>query len=102
MDQRATPLGYLQLTSLGNSTALVNTGNTTTDGILNSASLVRLTPEAQAIRFRDDGVAPTATVGQPLAVGTTLEYMGTMSAVKIIEQTGGAKVNASFYKIAGM
>lgn len=53
--------------------------------------------EGQAVRWRDDGVAPTATVGMPLAAGTVLEYDGDLTRLQFIEQTSGAKLNISYY-----
>ena len=57
-----------------------------------------ITAEAQAVRYRDDGTDPTTTVGMPLAVGTALTYTGTLTAIKFIEQTSGAKLNVLFYR----
>lgn len=53
--------------------------------------------EAQAVRWRDDGVAPTASVGMPLAVGAYLELSGDLSGVKVIEQTAGGKLNVTYF-----
>jgi hypothetical protein len=53
--------------------------------------------ETQAVRWRDDGTAPTASVGMPLAVGTSLSYDGDLKAVRFIEQTASAKLNVSYY-----
>jgi hypothetical protein len=53
--------------------------------------------EAQAVRWRGDGVAPTASVGMPLAVGPHLEYSGDLSAFKVIEQTAGGKLNVTYF-----
>jgi len=53
--------------------------------------------ENAAIRWRDDGVAPTASVGMPLAAGVTLQYDGDISRVRFIQQTAGAKLNISYY-----
>lgn len=61
-------------------------------------SLVVITAEAQAVRYRDDGVAPTSSVGMPLVVGVAVEYQGTASALQFIAQTSGGIVNALFYK----
>ena len=48
-------------------------------------------------RWRDDGVAPTASVGMPLAAGVTLQYDGDINQIQFIEQTGGAKLNITYY-----
>lgn len=61
-------------------------------------TLIQVVPEAQAVRWRDDGVAPTAAVGMPLAVGVTHLYTGAqMASLQYISQVAGAKVNATFY-----
>ena len=56
-----------------------------------------ITPETQAVRWRDDGVAPTAAIGMPLAVGVTLQYDGDLTKIQFIEQTASAKINITYY-----
>ena len=90
---RYTPLGYCQLTSIDSSTLL----SSCTD-FPASATRAVIIPEAQAIRYRDDGTAPTTTVGFPVAVGVTVDYTGALSKVRVIGQTSGAKLNVLFYK----
>ncbi|UCH46493.1 MAG: hypothetical protein JSU95_10195 [Betaproteobacteria bacterium] len=53
--------------------------------------------EGQSVRWRDDGIAPTATVGMPLAVGATLNYDGDLNKIKFIETAASAKINVSYY-----
>jgi hypothetical protein len=54
--------------------------------------------EAQAVRWRDDGVAPTATVGMTLAVGVPLRYDSkNINKLRFIEATSGGIVNATAY-----
>jgi hypothetical protein len=85
-------LGYQQITSLSAATALT---------VPNGACLALVSPETQAVRWRDDGVSPTATVGYPLAVGAELRYDGdAMGALKFIEQTASAKINVVYYGFA--
>lgn len=95
---RLTPLGYCQLTSIDASTLI----SSCSGGIPVGTNYAILTPEAQAIRYRDDGgstgTAPSAAVGMPLAVGTALAYQGTFTAMRVISQTSGAKLNILFYK----
>jgi hypothetical protein len=86
---RYVPLGYQQITSLSAAQALT---------VPAGATSAVITAEAQAVRYRDDGTAPTATVGLPLAAGTMLQYTGALSAIKFIEQTSGAKLNVLFYR----
>ena len=89
-------LGYQQITSLSAATNLtVPTKNLS--GLKSTPSIAIITPEAQAVRWRDDGVAPSATVGMPLAVGVTLQYDGDLTQIQFFEQAGGAKLNVSYY-----
>jgi len=90
-------LGYQQITSLSSSSSLTVPVNDPSTGLTTKANFALITPEAQAVRWRDDGVAPTSTVGMPLAAGVTLQYDGDLSKIRFIEQTGGAKLNISYY-----
>jgi hypothetical protein len=88
-------LGYCQLTSLSTAVGLASCSG----GIPTSSDIVQVCAETQAIRYRDDGTNPTATVGMPVASGTCFQYSGSsLSALKFIEQTASAKLNISFYK----
>ena len=81
-------LGHQQITSLSASTALtVPTG----------ATMALIIAETQAVRWRDDGTAPTASVGMPLATGVSLSYDGDLKAIRFIEQTASAKLNVAYY-----
>lgn len=94
------PLGYAQLTSIDSST-LVNTatfGSATAAGIPAGTQLLLITPQTQAIRWRDDGTAPTATVGYPLAVGQELRYTAHgQNNLRVISQVAGAAINIVAY-----
>jgi hypothetical protein len=81
-------LGYQQITSLSASTALT---------VPLGATLAVIVPESQAVRWRDDGTAPTGSVGMPLAIATTLSYDGDLSRIRFIEQAASAKLNVSYY-----
>lgn len=87
-------LGYCQLTSIDTAAAL----SACSGGIPAGATMASLVAEAQAIRYRDDGTNPTTTVGFPLAVGASIFYAGTLSNVRVISQTSGAKLNVLFYR----
>jgi len=89
-------LGYQQITSLSAATALT-LPQTDKNGLRATPSVAYITPETQAVRWRDDGTDPTASVGMPLAVGVTLEYDGDLSKIRFIEQTASAKLNVSYY-----
>lgn len=87
------PVGYVQLTSLSGATAFSATQ------IPARAKRVLLQAETQNIRFRDDGVAPTASVGMILYAGATpFEYVGDIATLQFIEVTASGKLNAAFYE----
>jgi|TARA_R110000868_G_scaffold27465_1_gene104189 hypothetical protein len=81
-------LGYQRITSLSSATALtVPTG----------ATRALIVAESQAVRWRDDGTDPTASVGMPVATSTYLSYDGDLSRIKFIEQTASATLNVTYY-----
>ena len=93
-----TIFGYQQITSLSSAQGLTVPAVTPNGGGLNAKpSFALIVAEGQAVRWRDDGAAPTASVGMPLAVGVPLQYDGDLNRIKFIEQTGGAKLNISYY-----
>ncbi len=84
------PLGYQQITSLATATSLtVPSGST--------AALI--TVGVAAVRYRDDGTAPTASIGMPMSPsGSPLLYQGTLSAIQFIQVTTGAVLDILYYK----
>ena len=82
------PLGYQQIVGAAVSTAL-----TVPDG----TCYVILKPVTQAIRIRDDGVAPTAAVGYPIPVGIEYIYTGSPAALRLIEQAASATIDILYY-----
>jgi hypothetical protein len=81
-------LGYQRISGLSASTALtVPTG----------ATLALIVAESQNVRWRDDGTAPTAAVGMPLAIGVSLSYDGDLKAIRFIEVLASATLNVSYY-----
>ncbi len=83
------PLGYQQIVGLAAATALTPPAGTV---------ICIITPETQAVRWRDDGVDPTAAIGYPLAVGIELECtIQVMTAIKFIQQVASATLNISYY-----
>lgn len=91
-----TVLGYQQITALTASTALT-VPIRDVNGLSCRPAIAIITPETQAVRWRDDGVAPTAAIGMPLAVGVTLQYDGDITKIRFIEQTASAKLNITYY-----
>jgi hypothetical protein len=81
-------LGYQQITSLSSAQSLT---------VPRGATLAVIVPEVQPVRWRDDGVAPTGSVGMPLGVAAVLSYDGDLSQIQFIEQTTSATLNISYY-----
>ncbi len=89
------PLGYCQL-SVGAITAV--TLASCSGGIPSGAAIVTIKPETQNIRFRDDGVSPTTSVGTPIFQGESIPYSGNvLSQLSFIAVTGTASLNLNFY-----
>lgn len=84
------PLGYQQYTNLTSATNL--------SGYPPEATIAEIIVEAQAIRYRDDGTPPTASIGMPVAAGNAFQYSGDLSAIQFIQQASGAIINVSYYK----
>jgi hypothetical protein len=89
-------IGYQQITSLSSAQNLTVPDLDLT-GLNQKPTFALITPETQGVRWRDDGIAPTATVGMPLAAGVTLQYDGNLKNIRFIEQAGSAKLNISYY-----
>ena len=80
--------GYQQITNLSAATGLT---------IPVGATVALIQAETQDVRWRDDGTAPTASVGMIIGAGTTLPYTGNLSAIMLIQATASAKLNISYY-----
>lgn len=83
-----TPKGYQQITATTTSFTLTPPAG---------SRIAVIQAEAQSIRYRDDGIAPTATVGMLLNVGEAIEYDGNLAAWHGIAATAGAILNVSYY-----
>ncbi len=89
-------LGFQQITSLTGSTALTVPGG---------ATCAFIQAETKDVRWRDDGVAPTAAIGNILGgpVPGAVEnegmwYRGDLSKLRFIETAASAKLNVSYYR----
>lgn len=89
-------LGYQQLTSLSASTALT-VPVVDQNGQKVQPTMAVIIAESQAVRWRDDGTAPTGSVGMPLAVGVPFNYDGPLQNIRFIEQAASATLNISYY-----
>jgi hypothetical protein len=91
-----TRLGYQQITSLTASTGLT-VPTQDVQGLNCRPTIAIITPETQGVRWRDDGVAPTALIGMPLAAGVTLQYDGDLTKIFFFEQAASARLNITYY-----
>jgi hypothetical protein len=91
-----TCLGYQQITSLSAASGLT-VPTQAPDGSFQKPTFALIVAETQGVRWRDDGTAPTASVGMPLAAGVPLQYDGDLNKIQFIEQAASAKLNISYY-----
>jgi len=89
-------MGYQQLGTLSSAIGL-DVPPRTPNGSSAKANFALIIAETQNVRWRDDGVDPTASVGMLLVAGTPLQYDGDLSKIKFIETTASAKLNISYY-----
>lgn len=84
------PLGYQLIDDVSDAIGLT---------VPAGATAATVIAESQAVRWRDDGTDPDAATGMPLSVGQTAVFQGSdvLAALKLIEQTGGAKLHVSYY-----
>ena len=97
------PLGYCQITSLATAVALVS-ASCSSGSVPAGATMAEICVEVQSVRYRDDGTAPTTSVGMLISPGsatlpTCYPYAITpFSAAQFIAVTGSPVIDVSFYK----
>jgi hypothetical protein len=90
IDRSRDALGYTQITSLA---AAVGVGT-----IPAGSETLLLQCTTQNVRYRDDGVDPTGTVGMVLVALTIYEFtVAQIARMKFIETAASAVLNISFY-----
>ena len=84
--------GFQQITSLNASIGL-----TVPDGV--RYAIIECDHTAgQYVRWRDDGTAPSATVGMTIPPGAQLIYNASdLKQIRFIEEAAGAKLNIAYY-----
>jgi hypothetical protein len=91
-----TCFGYQQITDLTASTALT-VPIKSPEGLNAKPVLALIVAEGAPVRWRDDGIAPSATVGMPIAVGVPFQYDGDLTKIRFIQQSASAILNISYY-----
>lgn len=67
----------------------------TTLGPIPKGARIAIINAVGALSWRDDGTAPTATIGMLVAAGGTFQYTGNLASLQLIS---AAAVNVSFYR----
>ena len=89
-------LGYQQITSLATAVGLT-VPTLSPEGLQCSPSVAVIIPTGGGIRWRDDGIAPTASVGMPVTENGVLEYDGELNKIRFIQQSANAVLNVVYY-----
>ncbi len=92
------PLGYQQLTSGTLAAATAMTLPTLTGalaGLVPGYAVIQC--QGGAVRWRDDGVDPTSTVGMTIPANGELDYCGDMSKIKFILSSSSPILDISIY-----
>ena len=84
------PLGFEQLTGLSASKGL--------QSVPDGAVVALFQVDTQNVRWRDDGNAPTSSVGMQLKSEAQMTYNGDLDAIRFIEEAASGVVNVSYYK----
>lgn len=91
-----TCFGYQQITNLSAAAGLT-VPTVTPEGLNGKPVFALVIAEGAPVRWRDDGVAPSTSVGMPLAVGVPLQYDGDLNKIRFIQQSASGIINISYY-----
>lgn len=82
------PKGYQQITGLTSATAL---------NIPLGSTYAEIAIEGAAVRWREDGSNPTATIGMLMEAGSSRFHTTGLTALRLIQVSAGAVVNVHYY-----
>ena len=89
-------LGYQQISTLTSAVSLT-VPSVDVAGNKQQPTRAFIVAEGNSVRWRDDGTAPTASVGMLLLINNVLSYDGDLSKIQFIQTGAGAKLNVSYY-----
>jgi hypothetical protein len=92
------PMGFEQITVSNSSIGFTSTLAYPTGGI--TADMAQFTIATNAATYRDDGIAPTATVGYPIAVGSSYMVCGLQAIrqARFIRVSSDGTLNVLYYR----
>lgn len=90
---------YTPVKALGYEQKTVSTSAVTLT-VAAGANYCLIEVQDDSVRFRDDGTAPTSSVGMPLASGQSIEYDGQPEDLQFIRSgSADAKLNVLYYAV---
>jgi len=90
-------LGYQQITSLSSATGLT-VPTVTPEGLSTLPTHAMIICETNPVRWRDDGVNPTASVGMLMQANSCMMYDGDLKKIRFIQTGAAATISVSYYK----
>lgn len=87
-----TPLGYQQLS--------VTSASAVNLTVPNASRIAEICLEANQMRYRDDGTAPTTSAGMPVTASQTpcFQYSGNLVAIQFIAVITASTLDVSYYR----
>lgn len=87
-----TPLGFQQLT--------ITSASVTTLTVPNGSRIAEICVESNSVRYRDDGVAVTSSVGMPVTASATpcFQYSGNLVAIQFVAVSSSTTLDVSYYR----
>lgn len=89
------PLGYQQILAATLAASTPLTLPTPLAGVIPGLAIIQV--NGANVRWRDDGTAPTATVGMTLTDGSELDYVGDLTMIRFILVSGSPIIDVSYY-----
>lgn len=86
------PLGYVQVTNLSSPVGI--------GPVPTNATLAIINVSGGSVRWRDDNISPTSSVGMPVNADNGIQYNGVLSQIQFIQVSSGspATLDVSFYR----